>query len=433
MTCCYDTVVFDLDGTLIESHEGIFRSLMYALGEMGVASPSEQDMRRFIGPPLQRSFVDVLGMSEEDARRATEIYRSRYKDKCLEESAVYTGIPELLARLKRCGAVLAVATGKPQGMTDKILQHFRLAEYFSCIVGTDEKTVTNDKSRLIERVLAGREGRTVMIGDTRFDRQGAKDCGIAFVGAGYGYGTPEELGADEGVPVAADVNGLLALLLEDAPVPRGVFITVEGLDGCGKTTQMNALEQALKRFGYDVLRTREPGGCPVSEKIRDIVLDRGHPEMLPMTEALLYASARAQHVGQIILPALKKGRLVLCDRYVDSSIAYQGGGRMLGMDRVADINAYATGGLLPDISVYLDAGVSAALERRFGVGGADRIEMEPSEFHTRVSDAFEKLIQNQSSRYLVVDARADAESVTRECFKKVMDKLRVMEGVSSFG
>ena len=133
----------------------------------------------------------------------------------------------------------------------------------------------------------------------------------------------------------------------------GWFITMEGPDGSGKTTQIQLLEQVLKSQGYKVWVTREPGGTLIGEQIRKIILDVDNEEMDPMTEAILYAAARAQHVKQLIEPALDQGMIVLCDRFLDSSVAYQGVARGLGMDTIEGINQYATGGLVPDITFLL--------------------------------------------------------------------------------
>ncbi len=180
-------------------------------------------------------------------------------------------------------------------------------------------------------------------------------------------------------------------MLNTAPEEKGYFISLEGLDGCGKTTQMDRIEAELRARGYVTRRTREPGGCRISEKIRDILLDIDNKEMADITEALLYAASRAQHVHEVIQPALQRGEVVLCDRFVDSSIAFQGGGRELGAELIAQINSPAHGGCMPDTTVYLRLDAESSLRRRANATKLDRIESEKSSFHTRVEETFDKL------------------------------------------
>jgi dTMP kinase len=142
------------------------------------------------------------------------------------------------------------------------------------------------------------------------------------------------------------------------------FITLEGPEGCGKSTQLQLLATFLREMGYDVLTTREPGGTPIGEQIRSILLDPEHSEMLPPTEFLLFSAARAQHVGQVIRPYLDRGFLVLCDRYADSSLAYQGYGHQLDLELLRAITKFATGGLMPDLTVYLDLPIDIGLQRK---------------------------------------------------------------------
>lgn len=189
-----------------------------------------------------------------------------------------------------------------------------------------------------------------------------------------------------------------------------MFVTLEGLDGSGKTTQARLLGQRLAAAGVDVVLTREPGGTELGEQIRDLVLHGGH--VAPWAEAALYAAARAQHVEEVIRPALERGATVICDRYVDSSVAYQGIARGLGLDRVLELNLAAVEGLLPDVTVLLeiDAHDSAA---RMG-GDLDRIEREGDAFHVRVADAYRALAALFPERYVVVDGRAAPERVAEE-------------------
>ncbi|MDO5743206.1 MAG: dTMP kinase [Micrococcaceae bacterium] len=189
----------------------------------------------------------------------------------------------------------------------------------------------------------------------------------------------------------------------------GRFIVFEGGDGAGKSTQAALLAEALRGNGHAVLLTREPGGTQIGEKLRALVLDHGQGTVDARTEALMYAAARAAHVEQVIRPALAAGTMVICDRFVDSSLAYQGVGRALGVDAVRSINDFATGGLSPDLTVLLDVSPADGRSRRtVGADGAtlaeDRLESEPDEFHLRIRDAFLLLASRNPQRYLVLDA-----------------------------
>lgn len=195
-----------------------------------------------------------------------------------------------------------------------------------------------------------------------------------------------------------------------APSGRGLFVVFEGGDGAGKSTQVGLLVDALRAEGHDTLRTREPGGTPLGERVRELVLDPAHGPVDARAEALLFAAARAAHVAQLIRPALAAGRTVVCDRFADSSAAYQGAGRGLGLDRVAELNAWATAGLVPDLTVLLDvpAGTGRARrEARDGTAG-DRLETEPDAFHDANRAAFLELAGRAPERYLVLDATRPA-------------------------
>jgi len=190
-------------------------------------------------------------------------------------------------------------------------------------------------------------------------------------------------------------------------IRRGGFVAFEGGDGAGKTTQLNLLEAWFKDQDVAYERTREPGGTPIGERIRSLVLEHGQGEVDPRTEALLFAASRAAHVVQRIEPALQAGRFVLCDRYVDSSVAYQGVGRQLGAQAVAQVNAFATGGLQPDLTVVLDIEPSSARARRDGrAGDSDRIESAEDAFHERLRAAFLARAEEEPDRYLVLNADA---------------------------
>jgi dTMP kinase len=189
-----------------------------------------------------------------------------------------------------------------------------------------------------------------------------------------------------------------------------MFVTFEGLDGCGKTTQARLLVERLEAEGLDVVFTREPGGTPLGEEIRELVLHGDH--VAPWAEAALYVAARAQHVDQVIRPALERGATVVCDRYLDTSVAYQGAGRGLGIDTMLDLNILAVGGLLPDRTVLVDIDIETALARVGDKG--DRIERAGAEFWPRVADAYRMLAERFPERYVVVDGRRPVDEIAEE-------------------
>lgn len=193
---------------------------------------------------------------------------------------------------------------------------------------------------------------------------------------------------------------------------RGLFITFEGPDGSGKTTQIERLKTFIIKKGYDAILTREPGGTKIGEKIREIILDKDHTEMDYMTEALLYAAARAQHVSQVIKPALEEGRTVICDRFMDSSIAYQGFGRGLG-DSVRVINEYAVNSCLPDITflMKLDPEIGKI---RIKMEEQDRLELEKLDYHKRVFNAYKEMEKKFPERIIGIDASRSIEEISNE-------------------
>ena len=194
--------------------------------------------------------------------------------------------------------------------------------------------------------------------------------------------------------------------------PAGLLIVFEGGDGAGKSTQAALLAERLTAAGRTVVRTREPGGTPIGERLRALILDHGHGHVGARTEALMFAASRAAHVEQVILPALGAGSVVVCDRYIDSSVAYQGVGRGLGTDDVLRINRWATEGLLPHLTVLLDVDPAAGrLRRTAGQGPEDRLESEPDDFHARIRGAFLDLAAADPDRYLVLDATAPVDDL----------------------
>ena len=193
---------------------------------------------------------------------------------------------------------------------------------------------------------------------------------------------------------------------------KGLFITVEGPDGSGKSTQIRKINEFFEKRGYSTLNTREPGGTAIGEKIRDILLDRGNCEMDAMTEALLYAASRAQHVAELIKPALSEGKVVICDRFVDSSIAYQGYGRHLG-DSIMNINEYAVAGCMPDITFLMKLDPSVG-KKRISEEAADRLELEALQFHEEVYKGYLALEKKYPERIIGIDASRSIDEIAAE-------------------
>ncbi|MEV7908252.1 dTMP kinase, partial [Streptomyces anulatus] len=217
----------------------------------------------------------------------------------------------------------------------------------------------------------------------------------------------------KGLSIVADLVAAVrgqSVTPESAEQPRGMFIAFEGGEGSGKTTQSRLLAIWLRDQGFDVVQTREPGSTKVGMRLRAILLDAVHQGLSARSEALLYAADRAEHVEKVIRPALDRGSLVISDRYVDSSLAYQGAGRALDPADVAKINRWATGGLVPDLTVLIDTPPSVGLARLGGA--ADRIESEPLEFHERVRREFRALAAADPDRYLVVDGTLAQERIS---------------------
>ena len=418
-------VLFDLDGTLTQSEEGIWNCARHAAREMGFPEPDTETLRRFIGPPLLHSFRTYLGMTEEQAEEAQRIYRARYTTVGMYENRVYSGIRTMLRTLWQEGAKLGVVTGKPAYPTGKILEHFGFDRFISTVVCASDGRA--EKEHLIRQALPQDYGEAWMVGDRCFDMEGGAAAGVHTLGVTYGYGSEQELLETGAEKIAHTPLEILDILCPEAKPARGAFLTVEGLDGSGKGTQIERLTDALDRWGYEVVHTREPGGTPIGEKIRDILLDRENAGMSPETEAMLYAASRAQHVREKILPAVAAGRVVLCDRYLDSSVAYQGGGRQLGIDEVLQINAPAVKDAMPDLTVYLDLDHHESLRRRCAASEPDRMEMEADSFHARVEAGYHELIARDPDRFVVVDAGKTRDEIAAEIQEKVLTRLMRME------
>ncbi|MBO0474719.1 thymidylate kinase [Enterococcus sp. DIV0840] len=206
---------------------------------------------------------------------------------------------------------------------------------------------------------------------------------------------------------------------------QGIFITIEGPDGAGKTSVLNELYPRLDLAAErSIIKTREPGGIPIAEKIRQIILDPRNQEMDERTEALLYAAARRQHLMEKVLPALEEGKIVLCDRFVDSSLAYQGAGRRIGVEAIAAINEFAIEGTVPDFTIYLDVDSDTGLNRikNNRQQQIDRLDSEGLEFHQRVRHEYLKLVEENPERITKIDARMSLEDVVEATFQAIVKR-----------
>jgi dTMP kinase len=231
-------------------------------------------------------------------------------------------------------------------------------------------------------------------------------------------------GAGNGIKDAAAT--LSSASASTVPVPKqgrraGVLLALEGGEGAGKSTQARLLAIWLRDQGYDVVTTHEPGATKIGMRLRALLLDTAHTGLAPRAEALMYAADRAEHVQSVIVPALERGAIVVTDRYVDSSLAYQGAGRQLPVAEIAALNRWATGGLIPDLTLVLDLPPATGLGRR--LSSADRLESEPIDFHQRVRDSFLRLAAAEPSRYLVVDATRSEAEISREIQLRARDVL----------
>lgn len=205
-----------------------------------------------------------------------------------------------------------------------------------------------------------------------------------------------------------------------------MFITFEGPDGSGKTTQIRILASTLIEAGFSVVVTREPGGTAIGDQIRNVLHDTANTAMSSVAEVLLYSASRAQLVEELIRPALANGLIVLCDRYADSTMAYQGFGRGLDRGMLADLTAYATGGLKPDLTIYLDLDVSDGLARRRNEGEEmNRLDLEAVHFHERVRGGYRLLAAADPGRWITVDADRPAGEVATEIRDIVLHRLSV--------
>jgi dTMP kinase len=207
---------------------------------------------------------------------------------------------------------------------------------------------------------------------------------------------------------------------------KGLFITFEGTEGSGKTTQARRLGELLKKYRIPHVLTREPGGSRLSTHLRRWILNRLDYRLAPQAELHLFLADRAQHVQEVLLPALREGKVVLCDRYTDSTLAYQGGGRGFDLKTLAFQNREATGGLAPDLTLLFDVPVQVGLKRALGRGkGKDRMEQEKIKFHQAVRRVFLKTAKKEKKRFIVIDAARDPDSVYRQMIEQLIERLPV--------
>ena len=204
-----------------------------------------------------------------------------------------------------------------------------------------------------------------------------------------------------------------------------MFITLEGPEGSGKTTAVETAVKKLMEMGYEIVRTREPGGTPIAEEIRNVILDKANTAMDPRTEALLYAASRRQHLVEKVWPALKEGKIVICDRYLDSSLAYQGGARGLGVDNILNINLFATENTWPDLTLLFDIKPELGLERiaKNADREVNRLDLEKIEFHNKVRQTFLDLSKRYPERFVVIDASQSREKVAEGTLQAILSRL----------
>ncbi|MBQ9425909.1 MAG: dTMP kinase [Erysipelotrichaceae bacterium] len=204
---------------------------------------------------------------------------------------------------------------------------------------------------------------------------------------------------------------------------KGYFITFEGPDGSGKTTVATEVCKRLSSLGYEVVHTREPGGIAISEDIRNIILDPKNTMMDSKTEALLYAASRRQHLVEKVFPAVKEGKIVICERFLDSSLAYQGYGRQLGFDEVLSINLFAIDNTFPDMTIYLDVDEEVGLSRLSDREFKDRLDQESVDFHHRVSEGYREVLRRFRDRISVIDASKSKEEVIEASMNKILELI----------
>jgi dTMP kinase len=292
----------------------------------------------------------------------------------------------------------------------------------------------------LTKVIAGlNHTGNVKIGDITYASAGQNIVILlaALIAFGLGVSSYRQMDDRKGVPLREDllaaIRGEPSPPLPSAPEPAhlngyarpapapGLLIAFEGGEGSGKTTQARLVSIWLRELGFDVESTHEPGATKIGMRLRALLLDTSSTGMSPHAEALMYAADRAEHVASVIAPALDRGAIVITDRYVDSSLAYQGAGRNLPVEEIARFNWWATGGRTPDLTILLDMDPLAGLNRR--TRSADRLEAEPAEFHLRVRAGFLALADVDPGRYLVLDAARPPEQITRDITDRIRDLL----------
>jgi dTMP kinase len=291
-------------------------------------------------------------------------------------------------------------------------------------------------SALFTKIISGLTGSgNVKIGNVTYYSAGQNLVILvaAAVAALLGWRAYRQMDDRKGVPLREDlvsaIRGIPFTPLAGAAhangsapaAPVGLFVAFEGGEGSGKTTQARLVAIWLREIGYDVVTTHEPGATKIGMRLRALLLDTAHTGMSPQAEALMYAADRAQHVSSVIKPALDRGAVVITDRYIDSSLAYQGAGRSLPVAEIAQLNDWATGGRRPDLTVLLDMNPVEGLARR--TRSADRLEAEPAEFHNRVRSGFLALAKANPDRYLIVDATLPQEQITRAITARIRSLL----------
>ena len=204
---------------------------------------------------------------------------------------------------------------------------------------------------------------------------------------------------------------------------KGLFITFEGIEGCGKSTQSKLLTEYLKKRGLEVLSTREPGGPKISEEIREILLSNANDEMNARTEVLLYMASRSQHTAEWIIPALESGKVVISDRYYDSTLAYQGAARKIERNIIDTLTSFATFGLKPDLTFLVDLPAEVGLAR-IEEKNADRLERESLDFHKEVRAGFLEIAEKEKDRYVILDGAMSVNEIHREIINKIDEKIR---------
>lgn len=204
-----------------------------------------------------------------------------------------------------------------------------------------------------------------------------------------------------------------------------MFVTFEGPEGSGKSTCIKSVVNYLQKQGKDILLTREPGGTPIAEQIRSIILDKSNTALDARAEALLYAASRRQHLVEKVWPALKENKIVLCDRYLDSSLAYQGGARGLGIENVYEINMFATENTLPNLTILFDLDPELGLERisKNAIREVNRLDLEALSFHKKVRNTFLELAKKSPERFVVIDASKNQDEVFNDVISIILERL----------